>query len=225
MIFTLGDIHGRYKALQQVFERSNFNFKEDQLIFLGDVVDRGPEPFKCIDFLLNVPNRILISGNHDLNFQVYIHNHIDYLDGEHGVSITKELWQDITLDQQRRVFQFFKEQIPYHVDNKNRFYTHGGFDRWDFVANQDDSMFAWDRKLWRQALSCKGDQKLVSVDNFEKIFIGHTPLTRAGRTTPQLSGGVWNLDTGAGFDKGKLTMMNVETEEFFQSDLIGDIKE
>ncbi len=33
---------------------------------------------------------------------------------------------------------------------------------------------------------------------------------------------IWNLDTGAGF-KGKLTIMDVTTKEYFQSDLAQDL--
>lgn len=41
--FTIGDIHGGYKALKQCLERSKFNYKEDHLIALGDIVDGWPE--------------------------------------------------------------------------------------------------------------------------------------------------------------------------------------
>lgn len=34
----MGDIHGAYKALQQCLERSKFNYENDKLIQLGDVV-------------------------------------------------------------------------------------------------------------------------------------------------------------------------------------------
>jgi serine/threonine protein phosphatase 1 len=33
---------------------------------------------------------------------------------------------------------------------------------------------------------------------------------------------VWNIDTGAGWS-GKLTIMNVDTKEYWQSDLISEL--
>ena len=36
---VIGDIHGGYKALVQVMQRSKFNIHEDLLICLGDYVD------------------------------------------------------------------------------------------------------------------------------------------------------------------------------------------
>ena len=36
------------------------------------------------------------------------------------------------------------------------------------------------------------------------------------------SSNVWNLDQGAGYGK-KLTIMNVETEEYWQSDMVSEL--
>ena len=52
---------------------------------------------------------------------------------------------------------------------------------------------------------------------FTEIFIGHTPTTRINKTTPVNKANVWNLDTGAAF-KGPLTVMDVHTKEYWQSD-------
>ena len=38
-IFVLGDVHGNYQGMLQCFERSNFNYEEDTLVFLGDIND------------------------------------------------------------------------------------------------------------------------------------------------------------------------------------------
>ena len=37
-----GDIHGAHLALLQCLERSNFDFENDTLILIGDVVDGWP---------------------------------------------------------------------------------------------------------------------------------------------------------------------------------------
>ena len=54
---------------------------------------------------------------------------------------------------------------------------------------------------------------------YSVIYIGHTPTTRINQTTPVNKACVWNVDTGAAF-KGPLTILNVETKAFFQSDLL-----
>jgi len=49
--FVVGDIHGCFKSLKELY--SNLD-GWDRLIFLGDYIDRGPESKKVIDFLINL---------------------------------------------------------------------------------------------------------------------------------------------------------------------------
>lgn len=140
--------------------------------------------------------------------------------------------------------KFFRNQILYYID-KNRLFVHGGFNR-NFSLSEnkanDPSQFYWDRNLWKQAMSSVGNQKLKTVDNFDEIFIGHTATVgwtenkqiirdsdnkiiksySTPITTPMHRGGVWNLDTGAGFI-GKLTIMDIDTKEYWQSDSVKDL--
>ena len=58
-LLLIADIHGNYEALQTVLE-----IPHDRAICLGDIVDYGPDPDKCIDLLRKkaIPT---IRGNHD----------------------------------------------------------------------------------------------------------------------------------------------------------------
>lgn len=62
---VMGDIHGSYKALIQCFERSGFDYENDLLIQLGDVIDGHPQAYECIEELLKIRHLIAIKGNHD----------------------------------------------------------------------------------------------------------------------------------------------------------------
>jgi serine/threonine protein phosphatase 1 len=64
----------------------------------------------------------------------------------------------------------------------------------------------------------RGDKDFPKrLTNYKEIFIGHTPISKTGHATPQKRANVWNVDTGAAF-KGPLTIMDVDTKEFWQSD-------
>jgi|SRR6266850_2681299 len=117
---------------------------------------------------------------------------------------------------------FFKKMAYYYEDGRGRLFVHAGFDRMKSIEDNrcdDATIFWWDRKLWDKALSCKSGVKLSTIDCFEEIFIGHTATTKWNENVPMHAGGVWNLDTGAGRN-GKLTIMDVDTKEFWQSDLV-----
>lgn len=45
-ILLIADIHANFEALQTVFD-----VPHDRAICLGDIVDYGPDPDKCIEFL------------------------------------------------------------------------------------------------------------------------------------------------------------------------------
>ncbi|MEW6019627.1 MAG: metallophosphoesterase family protein [Pseudomonadota bacterium] len=56
---VLSDIHGNMDALAAIDE------PRDLTIFLGDIVDYGPEPAACIDLLRREPSLLRVRGNHD----------------------------------------------------------------------------------------------------------------------------------------------------------------
>ena len=59
----ISDIHGNYLALKKVLEDIEKK-KVDQVVVLGDLVFRGPEPKKTIDKLRSI-NAIVVKGNTD----------------------------------------------------------------------------------------------------------------------------------------------------------------
>lgn len=222
--FVIGDIHGQFSKLKEVLSLCSFDYDKDLLISLGDLVDRGPEPINCILELLKIKNLIPIRGNHDEIFMAYIVQGVDYFGGHHGVKETHEDWKKTDNETKRKVLNFLRNQVDFYVDEKNRLFVHGGYDRFEFLENQDSSLFYWDRTLVDSALSCSLGQTLNTVDGFEKIYVGHTPtLTfkykgKGDINYPVFLGNkVWAMDTGAPFTNGKLSIMNIETEEYFQS--------
>ncbi|MHB0915669.1 MAG: metallophosphoesterase family protein [Thermoleophilia bacterium] len=57
-ILVLSDIHGNIDALEAIDEPF------DRILFLGDVVDYGPEPGACIEYLTE-RDALRVRGNHD----------------------------------------------------------------------------------------------------------------------------------------------------------------
>jgi serine/threonine protein phosphatase 1 len=127
---------------------------------------------------------------------------------------------------------FFKNQLKYYKDKNDNLFVHGGFNRHELLKDQTyDYIFWWDRDLWMQALSVKNleeqNSELLELNQFKpkfkikepvkEIFIGHTTTMNWKTDKPMNAANIWNLDTGCGF-KGKLTIMNVDTKEYYQSD-------
>jgi serine/threonine protein phosphatase 1 len=117
----------------------------------------------------------------------------------------------------------------YYLDDENRLFIHAGFTN---VRGVDfeffKPLFYWDRTLWEMvlALDTTLPKEHITYPNrlklYNEIYIGHTPVTKINETIPINKACVWNVDTGAAF-KGKLTIMDVETKAFWQSDALPDL--
>ena len=71
--WIIGDVHGCYKSLLKVLEKISPS-KDTSLYIVGDLINRGPESEKTLDFLINNPMKIqCILGNHDLAFISFYH--------------------------------------------------------------------------------------------------------------------------------------------------------
>lgn len=235
--FVMGDIHGNYKGLLQCFEKSGFNKEEDVLIQLGDVADGWSEVYECVEELLTIKNLIAIKGNHDdwtLEMMTYgIHPGLNQGGKATLDSYMKHCYDSESYMSDGGIYfpenhvKFFKNQHNYYIDEQNRCFVHGGFNRhFSIKSQQVKDIYYWDRDLWYSALSFKSMNrglvlpkysKFKTKDDFEEIFIGHTTTQNWGTTEPINAVNVWNLDTGSGFN-GKLTIMNIDTKEYWQSD-------
>lgn len=240
--FVIGDIHGNYRALLQCLERSGFNKEIDTLIQLGDVADGWSETAECVEELLSIPNLISIRGNHD----VWCHDWLmlgltPILWTEQGGKATMASYVRTGLLVDKHHKDFWKDQLDWYIDDKNRLFIHAG---WDYtyrpleltVGNLSDrTLFElqanlkvnagtiarechWDRSLISGARSAFGNKnnpagKFKALEQFNEIYIGHT----ADNNGPVQYSNLWNLDSGSGWN-GRLTIMDIDTKEFWQSD-------
>lgn len=62
--FIIGDVHASYATLLSLLKKINFNIDRDELIFLGDTIDRGPSAKKVLDFIHKY-GYLCIMGNHE----------------------------------------------------------------------------------------------------------------------------------------------------------------
>src|SRR5690606_27035983 len=60
----IGDIHGCYDELQELLDTVGLS-SDDQIICIGDMVDRGPKPEEVLRFFRDTPNALSIMGNHE----------------------------------------------------------------------------------------------------------------------------------------------------------------
>ena len=234
MIRTLviGDIHGGMRAVKQIFERANVT-TNDTLIFLGDYVDGWSESVEVLDFLIALKSKqncIFIRGNHDeLLYNWLSESKDNTMWYQHGGEATVKSYINVNHNKKQVHIDFLKSLQNFYIDSQNRLFVHAGFTNLKGAIHEYyPRLLYWDRTLWEMALCL--DQNLemsnplypTRLKLYHEIFIGHTPTTRLSLDIPQNRSTIWNIDTGAAF-KGKLTIMDVETKQYWQSDCLNEL--
>ncbi|MBT2339075.1 MULTISPECIES: metallophosphoesterase [Pseudomonas] len=62
--FVVGDVHGHFKLLSALLDRSKFDVGRDRLFSVGDLIDRGPDSVEVLDWL-SQPWFHAVRGNHE----------------------------------------------------------------------------------------------------------------------------------------------------------------
>lgn len=224
---VIGDIHSGLRALKDLLVRAEVT-PQDTLIFLGDYIDAWSDAVETINFLIELKathDCIFLRGNHDeLCYEWLTGGKDNPTWFMHGGRATAESYAKIDRATKDIHISFYESLNNYHLNEDNKLFLHAGFTHLKGIKHEYfTKSFYWDRTLWELALSLNPEmnenhehypKRLI---HYDEIYIGHTPVTRMGKTTPQNAANVWNVDTGAAF-KGPLTALDVSTKEFWQSD-------
>jgi len=240
--FVIGDIHGGYKGLVQVLERVKFDYEDDKLIALGDVTDGWSEVAECIELLRTIKHLVYIKGNHDEWTERFLeltlktgpaeYNYNWYRQG--GKATYNSYFNNPHLVDDH--LKFLKEAKVYHLDDENRLFLHAGLDpnvdldKQHFMdvgqkTEGENAVFYWDRLFWRHISHALIHDEPIVWPRYKEIYIGHSPTNRRiqfEHGLPVKAGNVWNMDTGAAYD-GKISIMDIETNEITQSDLLYEL--
>ena len=232
---TIGDIHGNFKALKQVLERSKFDYEHDQLIVLGDVCDGHAQTKECVEELLKAENLVLVLGNHDEWFIRHLNEGFadeiwiqqggantlrsygaKVLEAKYVSTFSRLDLKDMIVPASHQDF-FNKAVLYYELDGM--VCVHGGFNPKIPISKNSKETFLWDRQLIIHA-------QRNSVPGWKKVFVGHTTTQLFGNRhdikdcyVPLKFNNLIMMDTGAGW-QGKLTLMDIDTKEYWQSDMI-----
>lgn len=215
--FVIGDIHGSYEALLQCLNRAAFDKDKDRLICLGDICDRGPQVKECIGELLGIKNCIYLLGNHDAcTLEWVVRGLTDKAWLEQGGEETMASYGEAGMPEEHIRFL---SQAPLWLLDNNRLFLHAGFNADDVLEKTAKDILLWDRELLCKAQLLHRSCPQWKFGGYDEIFIGHTPTITWKKDTPQRFCNVWAMDTGAGW-QGKLTIMDVDTKEYWQSDKV-----
>ncbi|PKL14602.1 MAG: hypothetical protein CVV52_01065 [Spirochaetae bacterium HGW-Spirochaetae-8] len=234
---AIGDIHGGYLAMLQVLERAGFNAADDLLIGLGDYVDGWPDSHEVVRYLMDIQNFKGVIGNHDLWFidaslkirdnginvdELYHSFNYNWV-SQGGEATLRSYGKNVESVDSHACFL---AQLPGYLVVDDKLFIHGGCPDWEALPQalpeQTTYALAWDREMFYAFLR-ENRKNPADLRGFSECYIGHTSTSRLDKTLQPVScNGLWNLDQGGGWE-GKLTVMDIDSHEYWQSDIVGTL--
>lgn len=119
-IIAIGDVHGCLDELEALLERV-CPTSQDRIIFLGDLINRGPNSSGVLKRVRAMPNAIPILGNHELRLLRY--------DRTQNASILRDSDKKTMRGLSSKDWQFLRYSlIPYYyAPEYDTVFVHGGF--------------------------------------------------------------------------------------------------
>ena len=113
-IYAIGDVQGCYSELNRLLDKIDFDEKRDKLWFCGDLVNRGPESLKTLQFVKSLGKRaICVLGNHDLHLLALHH-------GVNKVSDVSHLQQVLESPDRDELMAWLQGLPMLHYDKKHK---------------------------------------------------------------------------------------------------------
>jgi len=202
-LLAIGDIHGCLDQLDALMLQVEPT-AEDQVIFLGDYVDRGPASCGVIDYLIELgqtlPSTIFLRGNHDQMFADYLDGHEPTMFLMNGGLKTLSSYQDNGQWPIPSAHRDFLQALHNVYEMAEYIFVHAGLRPGISLAQQE----AWDL-LWIRR------EFVTSNYDWGKVVVyGHTPLEE-----PLVTETRRGLDTGCVYGR-KLTCCDVRTGQIWQ---------
>lgn len=221
--FVVGDVHGCYDSLVALLE--HWNPKTEQLILLGDLVDRGRKSLDVLHLAMRLKEEhgaIILGGNHEDLFLDWLNEPEDegfYYDLGGRETIDSFFENNLTFQRSPEqlaklikegfpdVVAFLKER-PSFYETSHYIFVHAGIDfNFSDWKNASDSTFKWIRERFIYGKNETG----------KTIIFGHTPTHLLNQDK---SDGVWispcgtkiGIDGGCVFG-GKLHGISIHNDE------------
>lgn len=214
----IGDVHGYYQGLMKLLKEIAPT-SEDQVYFLGDLIDRGPESAQVVDFVKQ-NNYPCLLGNHEQML-------LSALSGGFSSNQTIQSWlfsggqATITSYKTSQIPQDHIEwlkNLPTYLDLEDVWLTHAGVDPNKTVSEQTANELCWIRDEFHS-------MELPYFTN-KLIIVGHTiTFTLPGVSPGELAQGEgWlDIDTGAYHPRsGWLTGLDINNKLVYQANVFNN---
>lgn len=200
-VYAVGDIHGCYNLLMSRLSEIGFDFENDLLVAVGDLVDRGIQNIKCIE-LLAKPWFTSVRGNHE---DLCIHGLENHSAKQCHVSNGGEWFYELDELAQHNIAKTFAAlPVALEVNHKGKKFgfVHGHIEQndWDEFKQVLNNPFSKniggrcpaDLAMWGRDRFDTDNLYYTHVSGVDAVIMGHTVTTK-----PFKRDNCYYIDTGA----------------------------
>lgn len=216
----IGDVHGHYDGLMKLLDAIALQ-SDDQLYFLGDLIDRGPKSSQVISFVRN-GGYTCVLGNHEqmlldalpdgkvlqAALQAWLYS------GGHATVASYEKPDDLLND------VHWIRTLPTHLDLDDIWLAHAGVHPGLAIEDHTTQEYCWIREEFHSMAEPYFPNKL--------IITGHTITFTLPNVSPGAvaQGKGWlDIDTGAYHPKsGWLTGLDITNQLVYQFNVFHDVQ-
>lgn len=208
-LYAIGDVHGCAQTLRRLIGQIDPG-QEDHLVFIGDYIDRGPDSYGVVEYLLGLSGQCrctFLRGNHEAMLLTYLADPDYTLWQTNGGTETLESYARAGFDEIPEThLEFFRATKLCH-DAKDFFFVHAGL-KAHLTIQENLERFGPEVFLWERS------HLNTFKHAWEKpVVCGHTPQ-RSPIDQPKLL----SIDTGCVYHMypgfGDLTAVELPTRRF-----------
>ena len=180
-VWIVGDIHGHLATFRALIHRLDLD-KDDRVVLLGDMIDRGPDSAGVIDYVRNHPQIIAIKGNHEQMAIRSLQGRAIELDSTWLAKGGASTWGSYIVaakgDLHRAKLTFAEDcawmaDLPSHIVLDKWRLVHAGYHPEIDLDSHDEKTLLWIRGAFFR------HKKPIDVER--TVIFGHTPTTKFGK--------------------------------------------
>ncbi len=184
--FIIGDIHGCYAEFQELLAKAALN-SDDQIIAIGDLVDRGLDSASVVEFFRDTPNAESIMGNHE-------RKHVRWFDDQVEPAASQIITRkQITEDIYPEVIGYMSD-LPHYIDLPDALLVHGFYEPGVPLEDQRESVIVGTlsgEEYLRKRFSWPWYER---YDGAKPLIMGHRDYTDKMQVL-NYKDRVWGIDT------------------------------
>jgi len=160
----IGDIHGCYDELQALLDIAGLS-GDDEIIALGDIVDRGPATPQVLEFFQTQPNARSIMGNHE-------RKHLRSFRGETKAA-RSQIISRAQLGKNYPAWLKFIEVFPRGLELDEAILVHGFWEPGKSLTQQNDMVIIGTMGGEKIVTKACGDKWYELYDGDKPLIVGH----------------------------------------------------